>query len=448
MADVEIVSQDQSGEPGSPTLIDGHVCFFLPLQYISGESTNEINISPELNDEEGADTQDQDSEETADTNAEGGDISEEDKSEIAVANMKVFETLEFLKGLKTEKVAAKPPTAQFPKEPRVIAKQRLIRDLQFCSVNSLEDPESNPEWSEGGDISGPGTEDVKACYDNIGIFLDFMAEVFNRDSIDNRGCKVTASVNYEFNYPNAFYSSALGQVIFGTGFPMKGWMENDIVPVDDFIGITGNFVTGIDIVAHELMHAITQCTVAEGNGLEYIGESGALAESIADVFGIMTQQWHSFKTDPSWTLKDSDWIVGKTAILPGYPNMGLRSLKDPGRAFRVATKTKILNDLQIQDYLEIGEDVEVHIASGVPNKAFYEAVKEIGGLPWEKAGQVWYRALTSPSLKSNSSLSYFANITFKEAVKLGKEIGDLDLGKKVQRAWRKVNVRYDTWDDE
>lgn len=117
-----------------------------------------------------------------------------------------------------------------------------------------------------------------------------MAEIFKCDSLDNRGCKVIASVNY----PNAFYSSALGLVVFGTGFPMTGWMENDTKPVDDFIGITGDFVTGVDVVAHELMHAIIQCTMDKGNGLDYKKESGALAESIADVFAIMTQ--HSITT--------------------------------------------------------------------------------------------------------------------------------------------------------
>lgn len=68
--------------------------------------------------------------------------------------------------------------------------------------------------------------------------------------------------------------------------------------------------------------------------------------------------------------------------------MGLRSLKDPGNAFEITTKTKVLRDLQIQDYNDCSDDVEVHIASGIPNKAFYGAVKEIGGFSWEMAGQI------------------------------------------------------------
>ncbi|KAK6331825.1 hypothetical protein TWF718_002366 [Orbilia javanica] len=442
MADTETLPQDQENESQPPNLINGHICFFLPLQYLSGEPSTTANTESNADFEEGGDLQDQQDVERK----QDDEISEDDRREIAIANMKVFETRDFLENLQTERIVAKLPTLQDLEAPIVITKQRLVRDLQFCGVNSLEDPESNPEWSEGGDTSDPNAGNMKACYDNIGIFLDFMAEIFKRDSIDNRGCKVVASVNYEFNYPNAFYSSALGQVIFGTGFPMTGWMESDTKPVDDFIGITGNFVTGIDIVAHELMHAVIQYTVDKGNGLDYEKESGALAESIADVFAIMTQQWYNFKTDPNWKLEDSDWIIGKTAILPGHPNMGLRSLKNPGTAFEISTKTKVLRDLQIQDYDAFTEDIEVHIASGIPNKAFYEAVKEIGGLPWEKAGQIWYRALIDTGLRKTCSFANFANSTFKEAVKLGKATGELDLGKKVQRAWKKVNIRYDTWD--
>ncbi|KAK6511323.1 hypothetical protein TWF481_000244 [Arthrobotrys musiformis] len=438
MADRERISQNQGKDSDSSDLIDGHVCFFVPLQYLSGEGAT--TISPQL---------DTGTQNEGGTKAENDDgISDDDRREIALANMKVFQTREFLAGLKAQKIAAKLPTLQDFKTPLAIKKQRFVRDLQFCGTKIFEDPESSPARSEGEDFSDRNNENVKTCYDNIGIFLDFMAEVFKRDSIDNRGCKVVAGVNYEFNYPNAFYSSALGQVVFGTGFSLTGWMESDTKPVDHFIGITGDFVTGIDIVAHELMHSVIQCTVGKGSGLKYEGESGALAESIADVFGIMTKQWYDFKSDPSWTLKDTDWIVGKTAILPGYPHMGLRSLKDPGTAFEIATKTRILKDLQIQDYDIFSDDFEVHIGSGVPNKAFYEAVKEIGGLPWETAGQIWYRALIDPNIQTTCSFANFANSTFKEAVKLGKETGDLALGKKVQRAWRKVNVRYDTWVDE
>ncbi|KAK6506287.1 hypothetical protein TWF506_011205 [Arthrobotrys conoides] len=376
MADTETISQGEGIQTESPKLVDGHVCFFLPLQYLSRGSPATISTK--------SDSGLEDKEDKEEDTKEDGDLSEADNREIAVAAMKVFQTRDFLENLTTEIIKAKLPTVQDFTDPFVVTKQRLIRDLQFCGLNSLKEPESNPSWSEGADLSNPNTKAAKTCYDNIGIFLDFMAETFKRDSLDNRGCKVIASVNYEFNYPNAFYSSALGQVVFGTGFPMTGWMESNTKPVDDFIGITGDFVTGVDIVAHELMHSVIQCTLDGGRGLDYEKEPGALSESIADVFAIMTQQWYSFKTDPAWKLNDSDWIIGKTAILPGHPGMGLRSLKEPGKAFEIATKTKILKDPQIQHYGEFNEELEVHISSGIQIKHFMKPLKRLGGFLGKK----------------------------------------------------------------
>jgi Zn-dependent metalloprotease len=35
----------------------------------------------------------------------------------------------------------------------------------------------------------------------------------------------------------------------------------------------------------------------------------------------------------------------------------------------------------------------VHTNSGIPNKAFYNVAKQIGGNSWEAAGGIWYVAL-------------------------------------------------------
>ena len=43
---------------------------------------------------------------------------------------------------------------------------------------------------------------------------------------------------------------------------------------------------GIDVIGHELTHGVTQ---NEAN-LAYSGQSGALNESISDVFGILVKQ--------------------------------------------------------------------------------------------------------------------------------------------------------------
>ena len=48
------------------------------------------------------------------------------------------------------------------------------------------------------------------------------------------------------------------------------------------------------------------------------------------------------------------------------------------------------------------DDGGVHINSGIPNLAFVLAAGAIGGYAWEKAGKIWYTALTD-RLRRNSN---------------------------------------------
>ena len=53
--------------------------------------------------------------------------------------------------------------------------------------------------------------------------------------------------------------------------------------------------------------------------------------------------------------------------------------------------------------LAIPDGMDPHDSSGIPNFAFYKAATAIGGKSWEKAGKIWYQALTgfapSPNMK-------------------------------------------------
>jgi len=78
----------------------------------------------------------------------------------------------------------------------------------------------------------------------------------------------------------------------------------------------------------------------------------------------------------------------------------------------------------------------VHINSGIPNKAFYEAAIAFGGQSWDKAGKVWYGAITSGALSSTASFADFRNLTVSTAKHLfgasGQQI--------VTAAWAKVGL--------
>src|SRR5215203_7409311 len=69
---------------------------------------------------------------------------------------------------------------------------------------------------------------------------------------------------------------------------------------------------GLDVAGHEMSHGVIQNTA----NLEYIGQSGALNESYADVFGAMIDR--------------NDWQIGEDVVLPAvFPSGALRDLSNP-----------------------------------------------------------------------------------------------------------------------
>ena len=73
-----------------------------------------------------------------------------------------------------------------------------------------------------------------------------------------------------------------------------------------------------------MSHGVVQFS----GGLVYQGQSGALNESFADVFGTMTRQFAE-----STDVYEADWLIGKGILGPGINGEALRSMKMPGTAY-------------------------------------------------------------------------------------------------------------------
>lgn len=255
---------------------------------------------------------------------------------------------------------------------------------------------------------------VNQAYENVGITLAFFSEVFGRDSLDGRGMKVDASVHYGDRFSNAMWTGR--EMIFGDG---------------DGIHILG-FAQSLDIVAHELAHAVTQHSVRGGLGerrrggkIALAGDAGALDESFSDVFATLVKQWHTGED-----VRRADWLVGEGVLAP-HIGRAVRSLKEPGNP-RVTYEA----DDQPRDMRGYVPGGDVHTNSGIPNHAFYLAARALGGRAWEHAGPIWYRALHA--LKPRATFRDAAQATIAAAAELfgarSKERGA------VERAWRQVHV--------
>jgi Zn-dependent metalloprotease len=189
-----------------------------------------------------------------------------------------------------------------------------------------------------------------------------------------------------------------------------------------------NFTKCIDVIGHEMTHAVTEHT----SPLDYEGQSGALNEHVSDVFGIMIKQ----KVENE-NAENADWLIGEGCLLPGVKGVALRSMKAPGTAYNDPRFGKDPQPDNFSGFYQTEDDEGgVHIFSGIPNKAFYLASVGFGGYSWEKAGQVWWKALNSGRIPAKCTFLQFADVTVDIAEELYQEEG----AKTVRDAWNAVGV--------
>ncbi|MGW7681199.1 M4 family metallopeptidase [Kribbella sp. NPDC054772] len=253
---------------------------------------------------------------------------------------------------------------------------------------------------------------VNQAYDGTGATWTLYKECYGRDSIDDAGQVLTSTVHYDRGYANAFWDGS--QMVFGDG---DG-------------AIFGNFTSSIDVTGHELTHGVTQHTA----NLAYDGQSGALNESISDVFGSLAKQYALGQS-----AADADWLIGAGLFLPGVQGVALRSMKAPGTAYNDPRLGKDPQPATMAGYVETQDDNGgVHINSGIPNHAFYLVATELGGNAYDDAGKIWYGTLTSGHLPKSASFRDFADATRTTARELYGD-GSPQLTA-VTKAWQTVGV--------
>ena len=258
---------------------------------------------------------------------------------------------------------------------------------------------------------------VNEAYDGSGVTYDLYFDIYGRNSINNNGLKLESTVHYQKGYDNAFWDGK--QMVYGDG-------DEDLPPAEKLFN---RFTIALDVIGHELTHGVTQY---EAN-LAYWDQSGALNESLSDVFGSLVKQYQRKQS-----ANQADWIIGEGLFTPNINGIGIRSMKAPGTAYDDPILGKDPQPGHMRDYVRTVEDNGgVHINSGIPNHAFYVTALELGGYAWEKAGRIWYKALTD-KFQERSTFQQACDLTYETA---GELYGANSLEQQaVKKGWDAVGI--------
>jgi Zn-dependent metalloprotease len=247
---------------------------------------------------------------------------------------------------------------------------------------------------------------------NLGATYALFSEVYGRESLDDRGLPLLATVHYGEEYDNAFWDGT--RMVFGDG-------DGEVF---------APFTRSLTVIGHELTHGVTELTL----GLVYQGQSGALNESISDVFGVLVEQ-HAL----GQAADEATWLVGAELFLDRSTGLALRSMRAPGTAYDDDVLGKDPQPGHMDDYVETEDDNGgVHINSGIPNRAFFLAATAIGGEAWEGAGRVWYDVIESGAVRADADFAAFARATVEAAsARYGEGASEVAA---VQAAWEGVGI--------
>jgi len=233
-------------------------------------------------------------------------------------------------------------------------------------------------------------EDVSAlyAYNNTGITYWFYKFLLHRNSFDNRGGELVSTLHVKFydegygchGYNASFLGYPFYQMVYGDGNPNN--------PNDDYS-------RALDVVAHELTHAVTDAT----SDLIYRDESGALNEAMSDIFGATTEAWAdsggtSEGNPVNFVANDNTWKIGESI------GSVMRYMNTPALA-RQSQPDHYENLKYIGTQRDNGG---VHINSGIINLAYYllveggshpvriQDLQKVKGLGLEKAIKIFYEA--------------------------------------------------------
>jgi len=257
---------------------------------------------------------------------------------------------------------------------------------------------------------------IQKAHDYAGVTYNYYSTIHSRDSYNGSGATITSSVHYQSNYNNAGWTGS--QMVYGDGDGTQ----------------FGPFSRALDVVAHELTHAVTDYSA----DLVYQNESGALNEATSDILGVAAESW-SYGSVSSLT-----WKMGEDCYTPATSGDALRYMNDPAAAGDY--------DYYPTRYTGTADYGGVHSNSGIANLAFYlmvvggthprgkttvsvPALNATAATSLNMGAKIWYRALTV-YMNSSTNFEGARNATAQAATDLYGSAAN----NSVHKAWDAVGV--------
>ena len=199
------------------------------------------------------------------------------------------------------------------------------------------------------------------------LTYDYYYKRFGRRGLDNADKAITNLVHLvrrsdlqtsSRSVVNNYFLNAAyvgnGIMYYGEGLPPGFYLTGRNQFVNYYAG-------GIDIVAHELTHGVTDYS----SDLIYRNESGALNEAFSDIMGTSVE----FHFQPVGAgLMKADYLIGEDVYTPrSGSTSGIRSMADPA-AFGDP-------DHYSKRYTGTEDNGGVHTNSSIANHAFYLAIE-------------------------------------------------------------------------
>lgn len=244
--------------------------------------------------------------------------------------------------------------------------------------------------------------------DNLEKARDYFNEKFDRKSWDNKGSNIIASVNVSSFSLLKIFSQKENAAWYETRFLFGAGKKRGL---DDF-------EKALDVVAHEYTHAVIQTT----SNLKYEGESGALNEHFADVFGALINQHYNNVENP--------FLIGASVLNGEYARKAkaLRDMMNPEKGLTPQPSHTIQLLLPPFSVFYEGcipdsdnDRCGVHILSGIPNKM---AAIVMTKLHWEDSAKLFYNVMTK-RLSKNSKFSDYSAALKEECKSMSTDTCDI-----------------------